>query len=115
MALRMQKERQQDSYLPSIAEYVREFCITPEGLKLARPGALVMHPGPTNRGVEIAAEVLVLGHDLLHVLALHVLLKLGHVEAGVLGDLHDRIVGELALVAHEGDMQIGRASCRERV
>ncbi|MBF0388325.1 MAG: aspartate carbamoyltransferase catalytic subunit [Candidatus Omnitrophica bacterium] len=57
MALRMQKERQQDSFLPSIAEYVREFCITPERLKLANHKALVMHPGPTNRGIEIAAEV----------------------------------------------------------
>lgn len=57
MALRMQKERQQDSYLPSMVEYVREFCITPERLKKARPDALVMHPGPTNRGIEIAAEV----------------------------------------------------------
>lgn len=57
MALRMQKERQQDSFLPSIAEYVREFCITPERLKAASPTALVMHPGPTNRGIEIAAEV----------------------------------------------------------
>ncbi|MEI6438528.1 MAG: aspartate carbamoyltransferase catalytic subunit [Candidatus Omnitrophota bacterium] len=57
MALRMQKERQQDSFLPSIAEYVREFCITPERLRMANPKALVMHPGPTNRGIEIAAEV----------------------------------------------------------
>ncbi len=57
MALRMQKERMQDSYLPSMSEYVKEFCITPDRLKRAKPGALVMHPGPTNRGVEIAAEV----------------------------------------------------------
>lgn len=57
MALRMQKERQQESFLPSITEYVREFCITPERLRKAKPGALVMHPGPTNRGIEIAAEV----------------------------------------------------------
>ncbi len=57
MALRMQKERQQESFLPSIAEYVREFCITPERLRKAKKGALVMHPGPTNRGIEIAAEV----------------------------------------------------------
>jgi aspartate carbamoyltransferase catalytic subunit len=57
MALRMQKERQQEAFLPSIVEYVKEFCITPERLKIAKPGALVMHPGPTNRGVEIAAEV----------------------------------------------------------
>ena len=57
MALRMQKERQQDAFLPSITEYVREFCITPERLRMANPHALVMHPGPTNRGIEIAAEV----------------------------------------------------------
>jgi aspartate carbamoyltransferase catalytic subunit len=57
MGLRMQKERQQESYLPSMVEYVREFCITPERLKKAKPGAIVMHPGPTNRGIEIAAEV----------------------------------------------------------
>jgi aspartate carbamoyltransferase catalytic subunit len=57
MALRMQKERQQQSFLPSVAEYVREFCVTADRLKKARPGALVMHPGPTNRGIEIAAEV----------------------------------------------------------
>lgn len=57
MALRMQKERQQESFLPSIVEYVKEFCITPERLKKAKPNALVMHPGPTNRGIEIAAEV----------------------------------------------------------
>jgi aspartate carbamoyltransferase catalytic subunit len=57
MGLRMQKERQQEAYLPSMAEYVREFCITVERLKKAKPNALVMHPGPTNRGIEIAAEV----------------------------------------------------------
>ena len=57
MALRMQKERQQEAYLPTIVEYIKAFCITPERLKKAKPGALVMHPGPTNRGVEIAAEV----------------------------------------------------------
>jgi aspartate carbamoyltransferase catalytic subunit len=57
MGLRMQKERQQESYLPSMVEYVKEFCITPERLKKAKPGAIVMHPGPTNRGIEIAAEV----------------------------------------------------------
>ena len=57
MALRMQKERQNELFLPSITEYIREFCITSERLKKARPTALVMHPGPTNRGVEIAADV----------------------------------------------------------
>ncbi|MEI8012930.1 MAG: aspartate carbamoyltransferase catalytic subunit [Candidatus Omnitrophota bacterium] len=57
MALRMQKERQDELYLPSMTEYVKEFCITSSRLKKARPNALVMHPGPTNRGVEIAADV----------------------------------------------------------
>ncbi len=57
MALRMQKERQQELYLPSMTEYVKEFCITSERLKKAKPHALVMHPGPMNRGVEIAANV----------------------------------------------------------
>ncbi|NLE64794.1 MAG: aspartate carbamoyltransferase catalytic subunit [Elusimicrobia bacterium] len=57
MALRMQKERQQEAYLPTVSEYVREFCITPDRLRYAKPNAIVMHPGPTNRGVEIAAEV----------------------------------------------------------
>ncbi len=57
MALRMQKERQQELFLPSMTEYVREFCITSDRLKKAKPNALVMHPGPTNRGVEIAADV----------------------------------------------------------
>jgi aspartate carbamoyltransferase catalytic subunit len=57
MGLRMQKERQQELYLPSMTEYIREFCITSERLKKARPNALVMHPGPMNRGVEIAADV----------------------------------------------------------
>jgi len=57
MGLRMQKERQQELYLPSMTEYIKEFCITSERLKKARPHALVMHPGPMNRGVEIAADV----------------------------------------------------------
>jgi len=57
MGLRMQKERQQELYLPSMTEYIKEFCITSERLKKAKPHALVMHPGPMNRGVEIAADV----------------------------------------------------------
>jgi hypothetical protein len=57
MALRMQKERQDELYLPSMTEYVKEFCDTSARLKKARPKALVMHPGPTNRGVVIAADV----------------------------------------------------------
>ena len=52
-ALRLQLERQQAGHLPSLREYSREYGINEERLKLASPGALVMHPGPMNEGVEI--------------------------------------------------------------
>ncbi|MFP4473813.1 MAG: aspartate carbamoyltransferase catalytic subunit [Candidatus Omnitrophota bacterium] len=57
MALRLQKERQQEKFLPSIREYVQRFGITEERLCRARPEMIVMHPGPTNRGIELSAEV----------------------------------------------------------
>jgi len=57
MALRLQQERQQAGHLPSLREYSRMYCITPERLKLARPGVLVMHPGPMNEGIEIDTAV----------------------------------------------------------
>ena len=57
MALRLQRERQHGGLIPSIREYSRLYGITPERLRQARPGALVMHPGPMNEGVEIAPEV----------------------------------------------------------
>lgn len=57
MALRLQLERQQRGLFPSIREYAAMFQISAERLKCARPGALVMHPGPMNEGVEISAEV----------------------------------------------------------
>jgi aspartate carbamoyltransferase catalytic subunit len=57
MALRLQKERQQAGLLPSIREYSQRWGLTPERLALARPGALVLHPGPMNEGVEISPEV----------------------------------------------------------
>jgi aspartate carbamoyltransferase catalytic subunit len=55
--LRIQRERQQDGLFPSVDEYHRWWGADEELLKLAKPGALVMHPGPINRGVEIASEV----------------------------------------------------------
>ena len=55
--LRIQRERQQDGLFPSVDEYHRFWGGTEELMKLARPGALVMHPGPINRGVEIASEI----------------------------------------------------------
>lgn len=55
--LRIQLERQQQGLFPSVREYARLFGLNREKLALAKPGALVMHPGPINRGVEIAPEV----------------------------------------------------------
>ena len=57
MGLRLQKERMRGATVPSEAEFYRTYGLSPERLARARPDALVMHPGPTNRGVEIAASV----------------------------------------------------------
>ncbi|MGM0643523.1 MAG: aspartate carbamoyltransferase catalytic subunit [Thermodesulfobacteriota bacterium] len=57
MMLRIQKERQENVLFPSEREYAAEFGLNMERLKLAEPDALVMHPGPMNRGVEITSEV----------------------------------------------------------
>lgn len=57
MMLRLQLERQGRALFPTIREYSRFYGLTPERVSLAKPGALVMHPGPINRGVEIAPEV----------------------------------------------------------
>ncbi len=55
--LRLQRERMLGALLPSEAEYFQTFGLTPERLAAANPEALVMHPGPTNRGVEIESSV----------------------------------------------------------
>ncbi|PTN10012.1 aspartate carbamoyltransferase catalytic subunit [Nitrosomonas aestuarii] len=55
--LRLQKERMQGAHLPSSEEYFKYYGLTPEKLLLARPDAIVMHPGPMNRGVEIDSSV----------------------------------------------------------
>ncbi len=57
MALRIQKERMASGLLPSLREYAARYGLTRERLAAARPDALVMHPGPMNEGVEIAADV----------------------------------------------------------
>ena len=57
MALRIQKERMASGLLPSLREYAARYGLTRERLALAKPDALVMHPGPMNEGVEIAADV----------------------------------------------------------
>ena len=55
--LRLQKERMMGAFLPSAGEYYKNYCLTAERLKIADPKAIVMHPGPMNRGVEIDSEV----------------------------------------------------------
>jgi aspartate carbamoyltransferase catalytic subunit len=57
MMLRLQNERMQGALLPSPQEYFKFYGLTPEKLALARPNAIVMHPGPMNRGVEIDSAV----------------------------------------------------------
>lgn len=57
MMLRLQLERQGKALFPTIREYSQFYGLTSERLKLAEPGVWVMHPGPINRGVEIAPEV----------------------------------------------------------
>nr|WP_321465953.1 aspartate carbamoyltransferase catalytic subunit [uncultured Desulfobulbus sp.] len=57
MTLRIQRERQNDPLLPSLREYARQFGVSRKILSLAKPDALVMHPGPVNRGVELNPDV----------------------------------------------------------
>lgn len=55
--LRLQNERMRGALLPSAQEYFKQYGLTPDKLALAKPDAIVMHPGPMNRGVEIDSEV----------------------------------------------------------
>jgi aspartate carbamoyltransferase catalytic subunit len=55
--LRLQNERMGGAMLPSAGEYFKRFGLTAEKLALAKPDAIVMHPGPINRGVEIDSSV----------------------------------------------------------
>ena len=55
--LRLQNERMKGALLPSAGEYFKNYGLTPEKLALAKPDAIVMHPGPMNRGVEIDSAV----------------------------------------------------------
>jgi aspartate carbamoyltransferase catalytic subunit len=57
MALRLQSERQDAGFLPSIREYIRRWQVTDERLSKAKPGVLVMHPGPMNEGIEISSSI----------------------------------------------------------
>lgn len=57
MLLRIQLERMEGAFFPSLREYYNVFGMTEERLRLAKPDVTIMHPGPMNRGVEIASEV----------------------------------------------------------
>jgi aspartate carbamoyltransferase catalytic subunit len=57
MMLRIQRERMRQGSVPDGPSYFREFGLTPERLRLAKADAIVMHPGPMNRGIEIDPQV----------------------------------------------------------
>lgn len=57
MMLRLQRERMNGSFVPSVKEYFHFYGLDSEKLAYAKPDALVMHPGPMNRGVEIASDI----------------------------------------------------------
>src|SRR5262245_15522480 len=57
MMLRLQHERMQGHFIPSVREYFTLFGLTPERVRRAKPDVIIMHPGPMNRGVEIDSEV----------------------------------------------------------
>jgi aspartate carbamoyltransferase catalytic subunit len=57
MMLRIQMERQGKGFFPSTEEYSKNWGLTPERLLLAKDDAIVMHPGPMNRGIEISSEI----------------------------------------------------------
>jgi len=57
MMLRIQQERMQGAFFPSLREYFNVFGMTKERVKRAKPDVIIMHPGPMNRGVEIASDV----------------------------------------------------------
>ncbi len=63
--LRLQNERMQGALLPSAGEYYKYWGLTEDKLKLARPDAIVMHPGPMNEGVEIAPDVAILDRSVI--------------------------------------------------
>ena len=57
MCLRMQLERQGNFFVPTLDDYTTRFCVSEKILKAVAPNAVVLHPGPMNRGVEITTEV----------------------------------------------------------
>jgi aspartate carbamoyltransferase catalytic subunit len=66
MMLRIQNERMSSSFIPSTREYFHFFGLDNEKLKKAKPDALIMHPGPINRGVEISSAVADSPRSMIH-------------------------------------------------
>jgi hypothetical protein len=65
MVLRVQRERQTDAFFPSMREYAVHYGLHLDHLSLAAPDAIVMHPGPMNRGIEISSEIADGGRSLI--------------------------------------------------
>jgi len=65
MMLRIQLERQNEGLFPSFREYSNQFCLTADKLKHSRKDILIMHPGPVNRGIEIALDVMEGPHSVI--------------------------------------------------
>jgi len=65
MVLRIQRERQTDAFFPSMREYAVHYGLRLDHLDLAAPDAIVMHPGPMNRGIEISSEIADGGRSLI--------------------------------------------------
>ncbi|MEN6330820.1 MAG: aspartate carbamoyltransferase catalytic subunit [Smithella sp.] len=57
MMLRIQLERQKQNIFPSLREYAQHYCLNSRNIKLAKKDAIIMHPGPINRGVEISPDI----------------------------------------------------------
>jgi aspartate carbamoyltransferase catalytic subunit len=65
MLLRLQKERMQGSFLPSASEFHRDFGLTKGRMQYVKPDAVIMHPGPINRGIEIEGDLAYDGRSLI--------------------------------------------------
>ena len=66
MCLRLQKERQQSGLLPSMREYSKFFGVDTKRLRLAKDDALIMHPGPVNRGIELCTDAISLDRAVIN-------------------------------------------------
>jgi len=91
IVLRLQKERMQGGFLPSMNEYYRRYGMTMERLRLAAPDVIVMHPGPINRGVEISSLVAdgrhsVIGEQVTYGIAIRMAV-MSHVVSGQMQEL----------------------------